>query len=180
SGRLGLYDKTVGTGTRYLTTAGHCPNTLSYTGVNLPIKGENYQANTNNDFQWHTTAGFDRLTNQIYDGLSTNYTISYVYPYSSMATGDFVCKYGAITGYTCGTVTSKNYNFIGASGFVVVRGVNGENMSDPGDSGGPWYNDEYAEAWGSHSDSSRDNGNDGVFMPISNISASNLAVLTTP
>ncbi|WP_218821541.1 hypothetical protein, partial [Sphingobium sp. Z007] len=71
----------MGTGTRYLTTAGHCPNTLSYTGVNLPIKGENYQANTNNDFQWHTTAGFDRLTNQIYDGLSTNYTISYVYPY---------------------------------------------------------------------------------------------------
>jgi hypothetical protein len=37
-----VYDKATGaSGARYLTTAGHCPNTLSYNNVNLPIKGEN-------------------------------------------------------------------------------------------------------------------------------------------
>lgn len=95
--------------------------------------------------------------------------------------GDWVCKLGSVTGYTCGQIASKSYNLLGSSGFVQVHDPDNRNMSAGRDSGGPYY-DEYTypnSAWGSHSDSARSvNANDAVSMPISYISDSKLAVLT--
>lgn len=95
--------------------------------------------------------------------------------------GDWVCEFGSATGYTCGQIASKSYNLLGSSGFVQVHDPGNRNMSAGGDSGGPYY-DEYTyptTAWGSHSDSARSgNANDAVFMQITYISASKLAVLT--
>ena len=83
-----------------------------------------------------------------------------------------------VTDFTCGRIVTKYYDLMGHTGFVLVRGV--ENMSSGGDSGGPWFYDQYNEAWGIHTDDGREDPNDAVFMPVSYISASGLAVLTEP
>lgn len=98
-----------------------------------------------------------------------------------MTVGDWVCKWGSATGYTCGQIVSKTYNAFGHAGFVQVHAPDNLNLSDGGDSGAPWYYDVYEEAWGSHSDSADAvNPNDAIYMPMSYISASGHAVLTTP
>ena len=166
---------------RYLTTAGHCATPITYNGVTLPRVGVRYQAGTSYDYAWHSTAGFSTLTNVIYDGIDTSQRITYVWPYASMAVGDWVCKWGSATGYTCGQIVSKTYNAFGNAGFVQVHNPDNLNLSDGGDSGAPWYYDVYEEAWGSHSDSADAvNPNDAIYMPMSYISASGHAVLTTP
>ena len=167
------------TGTRYVLTAGHCPNTLAYNAVSIPFVGEKYATNTFYDYQWHSRGTFTQPTNEIYEGLASNLKITAVWPYSNMNVGDFICKWGAVTGFTCGNIASLDYNSLGAGGFVRVNG-GGTDLSSGGDSGGPWYYDAYGEAWGIHQDSAFDNSLDAVFMPVSRISASSLAVLTAP
>lgn len=167
--------------TRYLMTAGHCGHTgtvMTYNGVALPVVGRNFQPNTSYDYQWHTTPGFT-LTNLIDEGLPELRRINYVWPYANMIEDDFICKYGVITDFTCGRILTKYYNLVGHPGYVLVRSP-GSNLSEKGDSGGPWFYDQYNEAWGIHSDDGREDSNDAVFMPVSYISVSNLSVLTTP
>ena len=169
------------TSTRYLTTAGHCANTLNFNGISLPFVGEKYFAGPGAyyDYQWHSRGTFTSLTNEIYEGLSANLKITAVWPMANMNVGDFICKWGAVTGFTCGNITSLNYNSLGAGGFVRVDG-GGVDLSSPGDSGGPWYYDAYGEAWGIHQTHPTDNDLDAVFMSVSRLSASSLAVLTAP
>lgn len=175
-----VYNKSAPS-SRYLTTAGHCGTPMTYNGVTLTRVGVNYQANTSYDYAWHSTAGFSTLTNNIYDGIDTSQRITYVWPYASMAVGDWICKWGSASGFTCGNIASKTYNAFGHPGFVQVHDSSNANLSDPGDSGAPWYYDTYSEAWGSHSDSADAvNPNDAIFMPIDYVSASNLAVLVSP
>lgn len=167
--------------TRYLMTAGHCGHTgtvMTYNGVALPVVGRNFQPNTSYDYQWHSTPGFT-LTNLIDEGLPELRRINYVWPHANMIEDDFICKYGVITDFTCGSIVTKYYNLVGHPGYVLVRSP-GSNLSEKGDSGGPWFYDQYNEAWGIHSDDGREDPNDAVFMPVSYISASNLSVLTTP
>jgi hypothetical protein len=166
---------------RYITTAGHCATPLTYMNVTLARVGYRYEAYTSYDYAWHSTAGFTTPTNNIYDGIDTSQRINYVWPKSNMAVGDWICKWGAATGFTCGNIASKSYNAFGDPGFIQVHDYYNTNLSDEGDSGAPWYYDQYQEAWGSHSDSADAvNPNDAIFMPIEYISASNLAVLTSP
>lgn len=167
------------TATRYILTAGHCPNSLTYNGIALPFVGEKYAAYDVYDYQWHTRGTYVQPTNEIYEGLSANRKITAIWPMSNMNVGDYICKWGAVTGFTCGTISSLNYNSLGSGGFVRVDG-GGVDLSSPGDSGGPWYYDAYGEAWGIHQNSAADNDLDAVFMPVSRISASSLAILTTP
>jgi len=169
------------TRTRYLLTAGHCGHTgtaMTYNGVTLPRAGSKYEPGTSYDYQWHTAPGFT-LTNLIYEGFATPLRITAVWPRANMVEGDFICKWGNATGYTCGNIVTKQYDLLGHPGFVLVRDINGVDLSRGGDSGGPWYYDSYNEAWGIHTDNGRENPNDAVFMPIEYISASGLAVLTT-
>jgi hypothetical protein len=143
--------------------------------------GYKYEAYTSYDYAWHSTPGFSALTNVIYDGIDTSQRITYVWPYASMNVGDWVCKWGSETQYTCGQIVSKVYNAFGHPGFVQVHNPDNLNLSSEGDSGAPWYYDVYEEAWGSHSDSADAvNPNDAIYMPMSYISVSGHAVLTTP
>jgi hypothetical protein len=177
----GFTIRNTSTNVRYLTTAGHCGTPMTYSGVTLPRAGVNYAANTVYDYQWHTAPGFDPLTNVVYFGLPTLSPVTATWPYSNMLVGDWICKWGAATAYTCGEIASLNYNLLGAGGFVQVHDPAGTNLSSPGDSGAPWYEEYYQEAWGSHSDSaSAVDPDDAVFMPMSRISATSHAVLTTP
>lgn len=86
----------TGTTNRFLATAGHCPGTLTYNNMSLPVQGQRWE--TRYDYQWHTAPGFDRLTNVIYEGLATLLPITAEYDYSWMQWGDWVCKWGSATG----------------------------------------------------------------------------------
>jgi hypothetical protein len=170
----------TGTTNRYLTTAGHCQNTLTYNGVTLPFQNEKYLANQKYDYQWHSRGTFEQLTNVIYEGFETLLPIAGMWPYEYMEVGDWICKWGSATGWTCGGIISLTYNALGAPGFVEVHHPDNFNLSSAGDSGAPWYEAYWQEAWGSHSDSSNINPNDAFFMPMSYISVTGHAVLTSP
>lgn len=169
---------------RFISTAGHCFDPITYNGVTIPLVGRNWVANTTNDYQWHSIpAGFAQPTNVIYEGLTQPYPIRATRAYSVQAIGEWVCKYGNFSGYTCGRIVSKTYNLQGSPGFVQVAHPSKQQMSVPGDSGGPYYDDwTYPNtAFGTHSDSARAvDPRDSVYMPINNFANSSLSVLTTP
>jgi len=172
----------TGTTNRFLTTAGHCQSVgaITYNGVTLPLAGRNWVSGQVYDYQWHTRATFDPLTNVIYEGFEALLPITGMWPYEYMQTGDWICKWGSATDWTCGGIISLNYDALGGGGFVQVHHPDNFNLSEGGDSGAPWYENYYQEAWGSHTDHARNNFNDAVFMPISRISATGHAVLTSP
>jgi len=118
-------------GTKGITTAGHCRNEQWYEGVQLP-----FQAGTPpdgipsapRDIQWHTAPGFT-VRNLVWDGTYNRYIYGVRY-YAGQSVGDWVCKYGMITGGGCG--------------HIVQVGVDGVNVAADipvleGDSGGPWF-----------------------------------------
>lgn len=140
------------TTTRGVSTAGHCGNTQSYLGTDLPWQNGQYSGNT--DAQWHTAPGFTKK-NWVRDGLSDSTTpyyrvISGRKHRDNQSVGSTVCKYGAYaTGYGCGTLENKTYdpgdNCVPGSGntWMRVEG-NGTRLMADGDSGGPVFLDSVA------------------------------------
>lgn len=165
--------------TRYILTSGHCPDTLSYGGLSLPFVGQRYSAPSMDDYQWNSVANFERPTNVIYEGLTELRPIEWVWPWGNMNTGDFICKYGNETGFTCGYIVSTNYDALGAGGFIRVSD-DGYNVSSGGDSGGPWFYDAYNEAWGIHTDDAFEDPNDAIFMPVDRITSAGIDILRSP
>jgi hypothetical protein len=164
-------------GTRGILTAGHCSNTLAYNGSNLPFVAERFATGTKYDLQWHTAPGFT-VVNQIYEGLASNRTITGIWPYASQTVGSFVCKYGHMTGYGCGDIVDRNYILDGSGGFIRIHNANNQNLTNYGDSGGPWF--LVAEAYGIHIAEPPANTNDAIYMPIDYISVIGISVLTAP
>ncbi len=130
-----------------VTTAGHCSNTQSYNGTNLPFVRENWAQWT--DIQFHTTPGFvDSPRFKVSDSGTTRW-VTGTKSYSNIAVGSFVCKYGYASDsphYNCGEVEMKTYEPSWLQGnsepvFILVKDC-GTNMGgEPGDSGGPvFYN----------------------------------------
>lgn len=79
------------------------------------------------DIQWHRADSFT-VRNLAWDG-STNRYIYYLEYNANQTVGEWVCKYGKITGYACGTIYQKYYG--GFNNLVALT-------VDYGDSGGPW------------------------------------------
>lgn len=113
-------------GTKGITTAGHCNNSQAYAGKNLP-----FQSGTTGgtyDIQWHTAPDFT-VRNLAYDGSGNRYIYSVKFR-SAQAVGDWVCKYGRTTGYSCGAIVDKAFDGVNIRVSTSVQG---------GDSGGPWF-----------------------------------------
>ncbi|HEX2095337.1 MAG TPA: hypothetical protein VHG28_23275 [Longimicrobiaceae bacterium] len=130
-------------GTKGITTAGHCSNTVSYNGTALPFQSEAH--GTYYDVQWHTAPGFT-VRNLLYDGLGTR-SITATWGRTSQNVGDYVCHYGKTTGYGCGTIVDKSYtrSTVPNSTATWIRvHEDGVDLSSPGDSGGPWFLSNYA------------------------------------
>ncbi|HYI41661.1 MAG TPA: S1 family peptidase [Allosphingosinicella sp.] len=161
---------------RYISTAGHCADTLNYNGSPLPWVAQRW--GTIYDFQVNGL-GTNTVTNAIYVGSSVLQRITSAIPYEWIFEDDYVCKYGRATFYTCGYVLSTDYSGMGAGGFIRVHKA-GANMSSGGDSGAPWYVSTYSEAWGIHSDDVFEDPNDAFFMPASRFADANFQVLTQP
>ena len=141
-------------GTTGISTAGHCGDTLqTSSGQDIYFVDEWYFAGLPYDVQWHTTPNLtDRpwVKDDSQDTYSPNYREVWGWiGYSAQAIGDWVCKYGRTTGYDCGTITSKTVVGAGPGGsdldntFIRVDG-GATDIAQPGDSGGPWYDGNYA------------------------------------
>lgn len=148
-----------------ILTAAHCPNDESYAGYSLPFKAERYYGSY--DIQWHTWTGgsvFD-VKPRAKDNSVTGYRyVTGSRHRDNQAVGEYVCKYGNTTRFNCGYIISKTLNpsYVpnGSATFIVVRREN-VDLSNPGDSGGPWYSG--GTAFGIMSGHS---GNDGIYMAV--------------
>lgn len=149
-----------------IMTAGHCQNTLSYNGQNLPFVSESWGGSY--DVQWHNTPGFT-VRNWAWDG-SWNRIINGQRHRDNQFIGDFVCKYGKTTGGGCGTITSKTFN-----GTYIRVHSNTVDLAEPGDSGGPWFSG--STAFGIMT-GDIEPGNDAYYMAINYMSTLGILVLT--
>jgi hypothetical protein len=152
-----------------VSTAGHCGNSQSLSGYALTFRGEAYSGSY--DIQWHNASGHT-YPNTIKVGTGTR-SITATRSRTSQTVGSQVCKQGKTTGYTCGTIATISYCASGACTWVQVAG-NGVNLSEGGDSGGPWFSGN--TAYGSHTYGM---GNDSAYMPINYISGISVTVATS-
>ncbi|WP_394751710.1 S1 family peptidase [Crenothrix sp.] len=183
----------VPVGTRGITTAGHCLDFQYYKGTFLPYKKGAYTGPY--DIQWHTTPGYTP-TNKVkvgtyLNGTDVTRTITGTRASSLQLVGEYVCKYGRVSGYTCGYISSKifkpnspsnaSFSFIKVSNFGIGASP---DLSSGGDSGGPWFVEGFA--YGSHAGEPYDgfdpiaSANNAFYMAINYISGISVAVLTTP
>lgn len=120
-----------GTGTRGLATAGHCNNSQTYTptGTSL-VYMAGYQGWWG-DVQWHTSTA---LTEQD----DFYYTASYRRDVSGTAMpteGQWLCRYGYVTGNQCDQVYQLNHCSYSTCHLTAMH----NREASGGDSGGPWY-----------------------------------------
>lgn len=154
-------------GTRGISTAGHCPNSQSYSGT-LTFQSE-YDSGAY-DVQWHTQTGAT-YSNIIKEGSSTR-AITATKAVGSQVSGEWVCKQGMATGNTCGTLSSTSYCFETTCTWVYVDGGS-VNLSEGGDSGGPWYSGN--TAYGQHVFGG---GNNSGYMPVDYFAGLGLTIQT--
>ncbi len=168
-----------GSGTRGVSTAAHCSNTQSYSGTSLPYQSGDITGNQ--DVQWHTAPGFT-VTNQFNDGSSAR-SCTGTLSRSSQNVGDYVCKYGKTSGYTCGAISSTTYapSYVTSASATFIRVDNNQgyaDLSSPGDSGGPWFLAN--TAYGTHSGEPGADAGDSIYMAINYIPSLSVSVLTAP
>lgn len=96
-------------GVRGVTTAAHCGNSQTVSGVGLTYKWEYFSGAS--DVQWHTASSAHTFRNFAADGVSdsTPYyrTITSTTSRLSLLLGGSYCKTGKTTGYGCGTLNSR-------------------------------------------------------------------------
>lgn len=99
---------------------------------------------------------------------------------SNQALGASVCHYGISTGYTCGFIISKKYapSYVNNPNptFIRVHNYDNVDLSQGGDSGGPWYSGQ--AAWGIHSGHPGSDDYDALYMAINYISSLGVSVRT--
>lgn len=123
-------------GTRAISTAGHCHNAPQfYGGLQLPLGI--YKAEGEWDVAWYSPRTFTP-TNQIWNG--TDYlSITSIRASGSQTIGEVVCKQGRLTGTQCGYIRSKtiapNYLYKPSPTFIALG--SSSMLGQQGDSGGP-------------------------------------------
>lgn len=118
------------------TTAAHCPNRLHGKGGRLPYRAGRLYGPA--DVQWHATPNsYDAPRVRFAGG---HRAVMGSVPRSGQPVGGWVCKHGARTGTTCGTISGKWYapGYVpnAAATFIGVR--SSRPVVLPGDSGGPF------------------------------------------
>lgn len=171
--------------TKGITTAGHCSDTQSYSGTSLPFQSENWAGSY--DIQWHTAPGYT-LTNKIKVGNGFTRDITATKSRSNQAIGEYVCKYGMTTAYTCGYISDKNFNPQTQQNkeptFIRVKNTAGwDTLTDSGDSGGPWFNSNtaYGTTKAKITPGTNGVGTDAVYMAVDYLeSGLGVSVMTSP
>lgn len=156
-------------GTPGISTAGHCGNSQSQGGWSLTFLGESWTGS--NDIQWHNLAGASTYSNLIQVGTGTR-AITATRTRNAQTAGEWVCKQGMTTGNTCGTLDTTSYCYNGVCTWIYVTGGS-VNLSEPGDSGGPWFSGN--TAYGSHVFGG---GNNSGYMAVDFFNAIGVTIVT--
>jgi len=173
-------------------TAGHCGDAQYHSAQDgsfnaLPSpEYQNFGYGIKYDFQWHRAPTY-RFHNIAWVGNEYR-TVSGTVGYYGQKKGMVICKYCETTKYTCGDITSGNFYFEGASGFILASNYYGQDMAWDGDSGGPVMDRTFgdvnayglATAW--EPNPANYNQEDLVYMPIDYIddNQAGLSVLLSP
>ncbi len=173
--------KRTSDGVKGISTAAHCGNSQSYSGTALTFKAEKFQDTF--DVQWHTAPGYT-VKNWIKwwnDGSTREITSTK--SRDNQAIGNYVCKYGMTTFYTCGYISSKTYapSYVPSADatFIRVDNTGGYSpLAGPGDSGGPWFLNN--GAWGVMSGIPGSDANDAIYMAVNYHSGISVSVMTAP
>jgi hypothetical protein len=124
-----------------LTTAGHCMNAQTYIPTGEALTYVTQNLTMGHDEQWHRLPGA-LAPNVIWDGLSGRF-ITDKRDRAFQNVGDWVCHYGKVTGFDCGTIVSRNEvvcnNGPGGVTGIKVHKNNTTFLAKGGDSGGPWF-----------------------------------------
>jgi hypothetical protein len=120
-----------------MTTAGHCPD-QSFGGCALPTFTSTFSGNT--DKKATGSGSCNTMPGLFFIGSEQRRPTSY----QDMGRDTFHCKYGKVTLAGCGTVTDDSYDpgylaGVGDDFRMVTDFQNGSDLSEDGDSGGPWY-----------------------------------------
>ncbi len=120
-------------GTRGISTAGHCPNNLTDDAATLTL--ESAHNGEQGDFQWHT--GPLTFSNEFYAGNDSTSEVDNrgVTSVGSPSVGQTLCRNGKNSNRDCQQVRKINVCSSGACNLVQM----GEHNSVEGDSGGPVY-----------------------------------------
>lgn len=133
-----------------ILTASHCPGAFYYNGhwINLgtPVVDKN-DPNTKYDYKVHATTGLTQGPwvyfedkNSIPEFPASGYfKVTGTLGYYGQTVGMVMCKSGRVTGITCGEITHGWYTYNGAKGWIEVGNTQQADLSDGGDSGGPWF-----------------------------------------
>jgi hypothetical protein len=168
--------------TKGITTAAHCLDSQSYNGDSLIFQSE--IGGGSYDIQWHFAPGYT-VTNEIQwwsDGSTRDITATK--SRSDQVIGGYVCKYGKTSYYTCGYISDKNFDpnydwSFGDTDPTFIRVTSTEtDLSEPGDSGGPWF--LVSTAYGTMS-GQIEPGNDAIYMAVNYVeSGLGVSVMTSP
>lgn len=166
------------TGMRGVTTAGHCDNSATYAGSNLPFQTES--AGGAHDEQWHSAPDFT-VRNWVNDGVDVT-TITSRTLLADQSVGTYVCKFGRTTFSGCGTIVEKNYRGCVepyAWTYVRVSSSSGQDLAEGGDSGGPVF--KSSSAYGTISCQAGAGLKDLLYVAVDYIeSGLGVTILTTP
>jgi streptogrisin C len=138
------------TGKKGTSTAGHCPDNLTWRSYTLPWQGGT--TGGVNDIQWNLANSPVTPRNQVYDGGGLRSITSVKYRAYQLI-NEWVCKYGVTTTYGCGQIVTTSFDGVN----VQVHNVNVQG----GDSGGPWFygNTAYGTTISKY-------GSDAIYGPI--------------
>ena len=118
---------------RGISTAGHCPDSLTDDGLSLTFEEEH--EGTHGDFQWHTGSGTE--TDDFYAGNSSSNEADSrdVSSVGSPTLGQTLCRNGKMSYKDCQQVRKLNVCSLGECNLVQM----GAHLATGGDSGGPVY-----------------------------------------
>ncbi len=168
------------TGQVGVLTAAHCGNSQTYldTGQSLPFRSEKQSGSE--DVQWHSRACNMTVPNEFDSGMGIR-TVDGTVHRNQQPIGAIVCRHGKTTPYRCGKIKAKNVcpSFVQScsSTFIRVEPILGQPtpLSAGGDSGGPWFVENFA--YGIHT-GGFSNSPDKFYMAINYASALGVTVLT--
>lgn len=186
-----------------ILTAGHCGSPLYFNISGRDVVFDNpIVQKRERDTKDGGDGVSDKYDYQVFDATGLNLTNEIKYdnsinriPEFSKPTGSFrvtktlgfmnqkkgmiVCKSGATTGLTCGEIVNGNLEHDGAKGWIEVAKTKQFNLSQGGDSGGPWFlypgKSTTITALGIHT-AGRDNPDDAAYMPIDYIDDHNTSI----
>jgi hypothetical protein len=138
------------TAKRGILTSAHCPSPMyfavngAWVTLHTPIVE---QQTGKYDYQIWETTGLASNNKIYYRNLNSipefpasgSLSMTTITTFNNQKAGMVVCKSGATTGITCGKIIDGNALYNGATGWIKVSHTQQIDISEPGDSGGPWF-----------------------------------------